>query len=83
MDRSSFTPKAFDTLTLLVRNAGRLVEKDELLSTLWSDSFVEEGSLTNNISVLRKAVGEDVAFMRNSASARIPFYRTGATITGR
>ncbi len=57
------TPKAFDTLTLLVRNAGRLLEKDEFLSTLWSDSFVEEGSLTNNISVLRKALGEDVEFI--------------------
>lgn len=57
------TPKVFDTLTLLVRNAGRLLEKDELLRTLWSDSFVEEGSLTNNIFILRKTLGKDVGFI--------------------
>ena len=46
------TPKAFDTLLLLVRNSGHLLEKDELLSMLWPDSFVEEGSLSNNIFLL-------------------------------
>jgi DNA-binding response OmpR family regulator len=50
------TPKAFDTLVLLVRNSGHLLEKDELIRALWPDSFVEEGNLTNNISLLRKAL---------------------------
>src|SRR5579864_5732086 len=36
------TPKAFDTLVLLVRNSGHLLEKEELSRTLWPDSFVEE-----------------------------------------
>ena len=57
------TPKAFDTLVLLVRNSGHLLEKEELISKLWPDSFVEEGSLTNNIFLLRKALGEDPAFI--------------------
>ena len=57
------TPKAFDTLVLLVRNSGHLLEKDELISKLWPDAFVEEGSLTNNIFLLRKALGEDPAFI--------------------
>jgi TolB-like protein/DNA-binding winged helix-turn-helix (wHTH) protein/Tfp pilus assembly protein PilF len=57
------TPKAFDTLVLLVRNSGHLMEKDELIRTLWPDSFVEEGSLSNNIFLLRKALGEDPAFI--------------------
>ena len=35
------TPKAFDTLVLLVRNSGHLLEKDELIRALWPDSFVE------------------------------------------
>ena len=35
----SLTPKAFDTLLLLVRNCGHLMEKDELIRTLWPDSF--------------------------------------------
>jgi TolB-like protein/DNA-binding winged helix-turn-helix (wHTH) protein/Flp pilus assembly protein TadD len=55
--------KAFDTLVLLVRNSGHLMEKDELLRTLWPDSFVEEGSLSNNIFVLRKALGEDPQYI--------------------
>src|ERR1700726_3801585 len=57
------TPKAFDTLLLLVRNSGHLLEKDELIGTLWPNTFVEEGSLSNNIFLLRKALGEDPAFI--------------------
>jgi len=57
------TPRAFDTLVLLVRKSGHLIEKDELIQTLWPDSFVEEGSLTNNISLLRKALGEDSQYI--------------------
>jgi Tol biopolymer transport system component/DNA-binding winged helix-turn-helix (wHTH) protein len=57
------TPKAFDTLVLLVRNSGHLLEKDELISALWPDSFVEEGNLSNNIFVLRKALGEDSQYI--------------------
>ena len=56
-------PKAFDTLVLMVRNSGRLMEKDELIRMLWPDSFVEDGSLSNNIFVLRKALGEDPRYI--------------------
>lgn len=49
-------PKVFDTLLVLVRAGGRVVLKEELLSAVWPDSYVEEGSLTHNISVLRKAL---------------------------
>jgi TolB-like protein/DNA-binding winged helix-turn-helix (wHTH) protein/Flp pilus assembly protein TadD len=56
-------PKAFDTLLLLVRNNGHLMEKDQLIGTLWPDSFVEEGNLSNNIFVLRKALGEDPQYI--------------------
>src|SRR3984893_7543922 len=59
----TLTPKAFDTLLLLVRNSGHLMEKDDLISTLWPNTFVEEGSLSNNIFLLRKALGEDPAFI--------------------
>lgn len=48
------TPKAFDTLCVLVEEAGRVVTKDELLQRVWPDAFVEEGSIANNISALRK-----------------------------
>jgi len=50
--------KAIDTLLLLVEHNGEVVEKDELMRELWPDSFVEEGNLTQNIYVLRKALGE-------------------------
>jgi hypothetical protein len=65
------TPKAFETLVLLVRNSGRLLEKDELLRMLWPDSFVEEGSLSNNIFVLRKGLGDDSEYIETVPSAVI------------
>lgn len=50
------TPKAFDLLQLLVEEAGRLVTKEEILARVWPDAFVEEGSIANNISLLRKVL---------------------------
>jgi TolB-like protein/DNA-binding winged helix-turn-helix (wHTH) protein/Flp pilus assembly protein TadD len=52
-------PKVFDTLLVLVESRGRLVEKQELMSRLWPDSFVEEVNLNRSISSLRKALGEN------------------------
>ncbi|MDQ1559257.1 MAG: hypothetical protein QOD32_2317 [Pyrinomonadaceae bacterium] len=52
------TPKACDTLRVLVENCGRTVEKDELLKEVWPGTFVEEGNLTVTIFMLRKALGE-------------------------
>jgi len=37
----SLTPKAFDMLVVLVRRAGHLVTKDDLLREVWPDTFVE------------------------------------------
>ncbi len=54
------TPKVFETLLLLVENSGRVIGKDELLKTIWPDNFVEESSLTQNISLLRKALGDGI-----------------------
>src|SRR6266852_2827708 len=55
----SLTPKAFDVLLFLVQNPNRLVTKEELLQAVWSDTFVEEGNLTQYISHLRKALGDN------------------------
>ncbi len=52
------TPKAFDTLLMLVQNSERAMEKDELLKSIWPDTVVEENNLTQNISALRKVLGE-------------------------
>src|SRR5215467_8490243 len=58
-DRISLPPKAFETLLLLVQNSGHVLSKDQLLQTLWPDSFVEENNLTQQISQLRRALGEN------------------------
>jgi pimeloyl-ACP methyl ester carboxylesterase/DNA-binding winged helix-turn-helix (wHTH) protein/class 3 adenylate cyclase len=52
------TPKVFDTLLVLIENAHRVVPKPELMQLIWPDSFVEENNLAQNISVLRKVLGE-------------------------
>jgi DNA-binding winged helix-turn-helix (wHTH) protein/TolB-like protein/tetratricopeptide (TPR) repeat protein len=55
----SLTPKVFETLRVLVENGGQVVDKDELLQKIWSDTIVEETSLAKNISVLRKVLSEN------------------------
>src|ERR1043165_6339295 len=52
------TPKVFDILVTLVEHGGQVVAKDELMKRVWPNTFVEEGNLTQNISLLRKALGE-------------------------
>lgn len=52
------TPKAFQVLLVLIRNKREIVTKDELLKTVWPDTFVEETNLSRNIFLLRKALGE-------------------------
>lgn len=54
----SLPPKAVDVLVLLVERRGHLVDKDTLLKELWPNTFVEEGNLTQNISVLRRILTE-------------------------
>jgi len=54
----SLTPKAIETLIVLVQNRQRVVSKDELMKLLWPDSFVEESNLSQNIFLLRKALGD-------------------------
>src|SRR5260370_38328905 len=52
------TPKVFDTLTLLLEHPGQLIEKDEFMRQLWPETFVEESALVENISRLRRALGD-------------------------
>src|SRR6476660_3155334 len=51
-------PKVFDTLLLLVENSGRVLSKERMLKEIWEDSFVEENNLAQNISYLRRILGE-------------------------
>ncbi|HEX8087293.1 MAG TPA: winged helix-turn-helix domain-containing protein [Blastocatellia bacterium] len=52
------TPKVFEILLTLVENSGQVISKEDLIKRVWPDTFVEEGNLTQNISLLRKALGE-------------------------
>jgi DNA-binding winged helix-turn-helix (wHTH) protein/pimeloyl-ACP methyl ester carboxylesterase len=52
------TPKVFDTLQVLLENSGHVLTKKELMKQVWPDSFVEENNLAQNISILRKALGQ-------------------------
>src|SRR5450432_3841755 len=54
----ALTPKTFQILLVLVRHGQEIVTKDDLMKTVWPDTFVEEANLSRNIFMLRKALGE-------------------------
>ncbi len=76
------TPKAFDTLLALVENSGHVLGKEELMRRVWPDSFVEENNLAQNISVLRKALGEDGGGRRYIETVPRRGYRFVADVSG-
>ncbi len=55
----SLTPKAFDTLLMLVQHSGQVIEKKDIMDHIWPDTFVEEATLAQNIFTLRKVLGEN------------------------
>jgi DNA-binding winged helix-turn-helix (wHTH) protein/TolB-like protein len=56
--RIALTPKAYEVLRVLVEAGGRAVPKQDLLTAVWPDTYVDEGTLVQNISTLRRALGE-------------------------
>ena len=55
----ALTPKAVDALTILIQQRGKLVERDQLMNSVWRDTTVEPGNLDVTISRLRKALAEN------------------------
>jgi Transcriptional regulatory protein, C terminal len=53
------TPKAFETLLVLVEHGGHVIDKTELMKKVWPDTFVEEVNLAKNVSSLRKILGQN------------------------
>ncbi|HJX90613.1 MAG TPA: winged helix-turn-helix domain-containing protein [Pyrinomonadaceae bacterium] len=53
------SPKVFETLLFLVENRGRVGKKDEIINSVWPDTFVEESNLAQNVFLLRKALREE------------------------
>src|ERR1700757_3878783 len=58
-ERIAVEPKAFRVLLYLLRNPGRLIPKDEILSSVWNDTAVSDNSLTRSIAQLRWVLGDD------------------------
>jgi TolB-like protein/tetratricopeptide (TPR) repeat protein len=52
------TPKAYETLAYLVEHSGAVVEKEQMIRAIWPDTAVEENNLTQNVSLLRRVLGE-------------------------
>jgi DNA-binding winged helix-turn-helix (wHTH) protein/TolB-like protein len=52
-------PKTADMLLVLLEHRGELLDKSRLLQLVWPDTFVEETGLARNISLLRKALGDE------------------------
>lgn len=75
------TSKAFDILVLLVENRDRVVTKDELLRGVWSDTIVEEGNLTQQIFLIRKALGESAQQQRCIVTVPGHGYRFTSPVT--
>lgn len=60
----SLTPKAFDILVLLIRKRGTVVDKDVLIREIWRGAVIEESNIPRNISMLRKALGDEPGLHR-------------------
>jgi DNA-binding winged helix-turn-helix (wHTH) protein/tetratricopeptide (TPR) repeat protein len=54
----AISPKVFETLLILIRHSREVVCKEDLMKALWPDAFVEEANLSQNIFMLRKALGD-------------------------
>jgi len=76
----AITPKAFDTLLVLVQNSGHLMLKDELMKAVWPDSFVEEVNLSQNIYAVRRALSDTAQESRYIATVPGKGYRFVAPV---
>jgi DNA-binding winged helix-turn-helix (wHTH) protein/Tol biopolymer transport system component len=73
-------PKAFETLLVLVRRSREVVSKEELLKEVWPNSFVEESNLSQNIFLLRKALGDTAENRQYIVTLPGRGYRFAATV---
>jgi TolB-like protein/Flp pilus assembly protein TadD len=53
------TPKAYETLAYLLKHSGTVLDKEQMIRAIWPDTAVEENNLTQNISLLRRVLGEE------------------------
>jgi len=75
-------PKAMEVLIFLADNADRVVSKQEIFETVWTDAHVEEGALAQSIHSVRKALGDDARHPRYIETIPRRGYRLIAPISG-
>ena len=76
------TPKAFDTLLILIESSDRTIEKYDLMQRVWPDAVVEENNLNQNISALRRVLGDSRDESRYIATIPGLGYRFVAEVKG-
>ena len=79
-------PKVLDVLCLLIESGGKIVGKNEIMNSVWADSFVEEGNLSQSIYTIRRALGKDAdgkqiveTVPRRGFRITVPITQNGAT----
>lgn len=77
----ALTHKAVEVLLVLLEQAGRTVSKQTLLDRVWPDAFVIEHNLTQSISALRAALGEDSHNPNYIATVHGRGYKFAAPVT--
>jgi len=77
----AMSARCFDLLLLLIRNRHRMLSREELFRALWPDVCVEDANLTVNMSLVRKALGEDTRNPRYIATLPRRGYRFVADVT--
>lgn len=79
----ALTPRVFDTLLYLVEHPGALLERDQLLDAVWPDAVVEENNITQNISTLRRVLGDSLGSNRFIVTVPGRGYRFVAEVRNR
>ncbi len=74
-------PKAIDTLLALMERRGEILSKDELMSIIWADSFVEESNLAQYLHILRKTLGDQKSGKPFIETLRRRGYRFNGEVT--
>ena len=79
-EQMPLSPKVLDTLAAFLNRPGETLSKEELMTTIWPDSFVEESNLIQNVAVLRRALGDDPKESRFIATVPGRGYRFVANV---
>lgn len=82
-DTVPLTPKTFDLLRVLVENHDRTLSKEELIKSVWPDSFVDQSNLTQQVAMIRRALGDTAGDSRFVTTVPARGYRFTAEVVRR